>query len=196
MRSKDRFSLQAKKVLCRQIILVRFVRHNKNLFKFQRNIAFLILVFFLFAQGLNLLVGISSNYHKQEVRSKIHKRNDLISLSFTKDEWRKIHFIKHDEIEVQGSMFDIRDIQILKDKVVIVGHFDTKDDNLQALSKAGYKNEKEQSKQYSFFMSLYFEGQSEFTYRVFFNEQKHFQTIEVQLMASKQAIESPPPEFV
>lgn len=69
--------------------------------------------------------------HYKEVRSSEWSKNKLRdTISVGPEEMKDVVWIKKDEIRYKGRMFDIRNEVRVDGKVLIIGHYDLKDDHL------------------------------------------------------------------
>ena len=66
-------------------------------------------------------------YHFQNARHLSKERDTLI---LPTDEVGKLVWVKHDEIRYQGKMFDVKRRFMANGRLVLTGHYDTRDDKL------------------------------------------------------------------
>ncbi len=149
---------------------------------------------FLAVQFLPALINQSIKLHHHYIAKNIQKHKNNIVLSFTNQEWQELKKVRADEIEINGKLFDIQSLQKSKNRIVIYGHYDTKEDQLKELSQDLKKKSKQIEKQSIAFSLLFCE--TPITYS-FFNLQfksnqpilKPSQLCKLFLQAS-----SPPPK--
>ena len=73
------------------------------------------------------------------------------------DEWNKVERINKYEILIQHKLFDIKSIQKNDNGIVITGHFDTKEDQLQKTANQLDKKSELNKHSLPFFSFLFFE---------------------------------------
>lgn len=89
------------------------------------------IVLLICSQGSLALVQLAHFIHYKEVRSSEWSKNKLRdTISVSREEMKDLVWIKKDEIRYKGRMFDVRNEVVKDGKVLIVGHYDLKDDHL------------------------------------------------------------------
>ena len=93
--------------------------------------ATILLILFICSQLLVLLQVGSLHWHRyHEQHFTLKNSNDLLEFHFSYEEWSQMHPNLHNEISLQGQMFDIKNIQQTETEVIITGHFDKHEDHL------------------------------------------------------------------
>lgn len=120
-----------------------------------KHIALILLLLFGISQSTTWVFSNQINQHRKQQRAKRDKHpNETIVL--TQVQYKEVKVIEEDEIMLHGKMFDVHSVKFEKDKVILHGHFDTKEDVLMAAQKSHESKKEEQSKTYKF-PTLFFE---------------------------------------
>ena len=114
---------------------------QNKLYPIRRIISVGLLSLFVCLQTAPLLLNYFIQVHKQLVRQEIKNRTQLVSFSLTKQEWE--NSVKHgsSEIELNGKMFDLKEVAFTSEKVIITGHFDHEEDQMIKVAKGVEKKD-------------------------------------------------------
>lgn len=119
----------------------------------------------MLSQGQQLLIEQLLNLHRQQVRHTVGKSKANRVLVLTQAQWDEAEKVRSDEIRLHGKLFDIKSMHQTKGQVLLYGHFDTKEDGLQATARA-LDEQNQMLKKSGFFAFFFFEDFPAFlTYR-------------------------------
>lgn len=120
-------------------ILLHLQRMNQRL-------AVVTLFLFLLAHSLAMVLPFMILNHQNTYP---HKNNhDYLTLTFTKEAWTQVAFVKKNEIRLQQGMFDIRSVKHTEKCVEVYGHYDHKEDILRH-AQSKHDDEKKGQKNFS-----------------------------------------------
>jgi hypothetical protein len=125
---------------------------------------------------------------------ELSKAKDTIRL--TNAEARNLTWVKKDEVSYRGRMFDIKSRIVMNDSTIMVGHYDSKDDNLlKRLSELLNSHKDGSSKaKISFWMCEAVLANTEVALTRFYPYKKNNGTFEPSLTSTILTTLSPPPK--
>lgn len=90
-----------------------------------------VILILIWSQSGFVFLQVAHTVHYHQVRcDKKEGGKFRDTLIMSRSEYDKVTWIKDDEIRFGGKMFDVKRTLPLKDKIMLVGHYDTKDDGL------------------------------------------------------------------
>lgn len=159
------------------------------------HIALFLLLLFALNQSATWFNATQIHYHRQQERlNKYPHINQILTLTYS--QFKKAKKMETDEIMLEGRMFDVKSIQFTHHEVILVGHFDSKEDGLLAKAKEHESKNEKQNK--SFKIPLLFIESYEWSYKhpsLVCTVNKHMHYLH-QLLSPSIPFDSPPPQFV
>lgn len=160
----------------------------------RHQLAFIMLGLFVMVCILPALTQFAIRIHQYQVQLKLKNEMAETSLHFTINEWNNLERINKHEILIQHKLFDIKSIQKNDNGIIITGHFDIKEDQLQKTANQLDKKSELNKHSLPFFSFLFFELITEFNFYQQVNKEGSFPITNSSLCSSLLRIESPPPK--
>lgn len=132
--------------------------------------------------------------HKQIIQQELKSSHQLVSFSFSTQDWNHVTKYDSSEIEINGKLFDIKKVTYSPDTVIVTGKFDQKEDNMMKVAKGAEKKDQHTQKSLSFSSILFCEEPITYSfYKIRGNKQQNGYVIQQKSIAFTQQ-DSPPPK--